>query len=172
MFKKINFIEDSFIIDTHCVVNGYKLKTKLKLTFKVPDYFISVEDDADYIKKNLRRYKKGKGLLLDPKTSYVDLYIENDEIGSVGYLLRKENDIITFEHMLRNYDIDKLDVKKYNGKKFFVIYAHMPQTIYIVDITKSVRLVIIVADEYKTLKKKELKNIFDYKIEILWQEQL
>ncbi len=170
MFKKINYTEDSFIIDTHIFdANGNQKKAKLKLTFRVPDYFEFWSDDKDYIKKNFRRYKYKVGPC-EKINANIDIYIENDETGSVGYLLRDEEHRKTFDFMVDNLGVDDTAIKEYYNKEYTVLYSKYPDHVYIADITPTARYIVKVDDQFNFLTKKELRYILDYKIEIISQE--
>lgn len=166
ILKKTEYVKHIFNDKVRFENHGYQLDDEIELTFKIPSYFENCNDDPDFVKKNIRRFVKRKSVWDDDGVC-IDVYLENYDTGNYGWLLRNPGETKNEKVPTEDYIVSRFDgcvVKaKYVGYNLFYIYkTKSAYTVYVSTVANSSKLIILVHDPNKRLKKKDIKGILKY----------
>lgn len=153
------FIEHEFLDEGHINNHGYNIPVTLKVKLSIPKFYKEVEDDPDYIKKNIRRWNRG--INLEDLPSFVDAYLENYSKDSFGFILNPDIHIPTEEYIKDNFSIMSRKEKYYGAIKYEVIKLSKYHTIYITYLTNDIAYIVNVCNLNLDIKMREIKKLLD-----------
>lgn len=157
--ERREYVEHEFIDEGHINNNGYNIPVTLKVKLSIPRLYREVEDDPDYIKKNIRRWNRG--INYDDLPSFVDVYLENYSKKSYGYILNPDKHIPTEDYIRDNYSEVFRKEKYFGTLKYDVIKLSKYHTIYITYLANDIAYIVNVCNLHLDIKMKEIKKLLD-----------
>ncbi len=157
--ERYELVEHEFLDDGHVNNHGYNIPITLKVKLSIPKFYKEAEDDADYIKKNVRRWNRytSNGELV----SFVDAYLENYSKDRFGYILNPDKHIPTEEYIKDNFSILSRKEQYFGMLRYEVIKLSKYHTIYITYLANDIAYIVNVCNLNLDIKMKEIKKLLD-----------